>query len=238
MIETVAQVKAIANIKNNRLLITISGNIDSKLLEKLYTEIRFCVADLQPGFKVLSDVSQCNLVYISGMPVYKKIIDFLVANKVGEIIRIVQDQTISFKQITNFSEAINSYTPLYAYSREEAEKRLADIVSRDGIRLKLRHLFFDYASPAGNGKANIVDISISGCSVENASLPLATATELEGAIVFSEHPTLIDHVRMKAVVVRSEANRFAVNFLDLDDAFKDQFYQRLAHESSRSCPLP
>ena len=233
-----AQVKAIADIKSNRLSITVSGNIDSRSLEKLYTEIRFCVADLQPGFEVLSDISQCNLVYIAGLPIYKKIVDFLVTSKIGENIQIIQTQNIGSKQITTFSKAINSYTPLYAYSREEAEKRLVEIVPRDGIRLKLRHLFFEYTAPDGNGKANVTDISVSGCAVENASLPLAMATEVECLIVFSPHPPLIDQMRTKAVVVRVEANRFAVRFLDLDDAFKGQLYQRLAHESSRSCPLP
>ena len=45
-----SKTKAVANIKKNRLHVAMSGNIDTKALEKLYTEIRFCVADLKGKF--------------------------------------------------------------------------------------------------------------------------------------------------------------------------------------------
>jgi hypothetical protein len=237
MVESLTQVKAIADIKANRLHVTIAGTIDTRLLEKLYTEIRFCVADLRPGFEVVSDISQCQLLYIAGLPVYKKIIDYLVANRVGEIVRIIHDQYVGCKQIHTFSGRINSYTPLYAYSHEEAKQRLADTVRREGIRLKLRHLVLCYTVPSGNGTAVISDISISGCAVENATIPLAADTELEGSITFSSHATLIGQVEIKAVVVRCQADRFAVRFLGLSDDLKDQLYQRFAYESTLSCPL-
>ena len=72
------RIKATANIAKNRLHITMSGNVDSKSLEKLYTDIRFCVADLKKGFEVISDISQCNILYVSSFPNYKKIIDYLI----------------------------------------------------------------------------------------------------------------------------------------------------------------
>lgn len=114
--------KADANIKKNRLLVTIAGNVDGKSLEKLYTDIRFCVADLKEGFEVVSDISRCNLIYITGMPVYKKIIDFLIANKVGAIVRIIKKDNVSFRQLVNFSEKIHCYRSIYADNKEDAEK--------------------------------------------------------------------------------------------------------------------
>ncbi|MBM9537604.1 hypothetical protein [Desulfobulbus alkaliphilus] len=84
-----SKVKAVADIAKNRLYLTLSGNIDAKALNVLYTDVRFCVADLQPGFIVIDDTSDCNLMYLSGLPIYKKIMDYLVVNKVGEIIRVV-----------------------------------------------------------------------------------------------------------------------------------------------------
>jgi len=229
-----AQVKAKANLQKNRLHITASGNIDAKLLEKLYTDIRFCVADLKPGFQVLSDISQCQLFYITSLPTYKKIIDFLIAQRAGGIIRIIKHNNISCKQVINLSERIGGYSPLYVHSVEEAEQRLEEIVPRDGIRLILRHLLLTYDCPAGSGKGTIADISISGCAVENATLPLPLDLVLDGAITFAPHPPLIGSVQLKAKVVRSDGNRFAVHFLDLVEECKEQFFQRLVHEVARA----
>ena len=229
-----AQVKAKANLQKNRLHITVSGNINAKLLEKLYTDIRFCVADLKPGFQVLSDISQCQLFYITSMPTYKKIIDFLIAQRAGGIVRIIKQNNISCKQVINLSERIGGYTPLYVQSEEEAEQRLEEIVPRNGIRLKLRHLLIAYDCPAGNGKGTIADISISGCAVENATLPLPLDLVIEGSISFDQHPTFIGSVQLKARVVRTDGNRFAVHFLDLTEECKEQLFKRLAHEVSRA----
>lgn len=229
-----AQVKAKASIKKNRLHITVSGVIDSKLLEKLYTDIRFCVADLKPGFQVLSDISHCQLFYITSLPTYKKIIDFLIAQRAGGIIRIIKHNNISCKQVINLSELIGGYTPLYVQSEEEAEQRLEEVVPRNGIRLKFRHLLFAYDWPAGSGKGTIANISISGCAVENATLPLPLDLVIEGSIGFDPHPTLIGSVQMKARVVRSDGDFFAVQFIDLASDVQEQLFQRFVHELKRA----
>lgn len=134
----------------------------------------------------------------------------------------------------NFSDRIGGPIPLYAHSQDEAEQRLETIVPRHGIRLKLPHLLFGYASPVGSGKGTIADISISGCAVENATLPLPVDMVIEGSIGFDPHPTLIGSVQMKARVVRSDGNRFAVHFIELSHDFEEQLYQRYVHEVARA----
>lgn len=225
-----AQVKAKVNIPKNRLHLAISGNIDSKLLEKLYTEIRFCVADLKPGFQVLSDISQCQLFYITSLPIYKKIISFLIAQRAGEIVRIIKNNNISCKQVISFTDRIGGFAPLDVQNQEEAEQRLLEMIPRNGIRLKLRHLFFAYDAPAGSGKGTIADISVSGCAVENATMPLPVDLVIEGSISFDQHPTLIGSVQMQARVVRSDGNRFAVQFIELASDCQEQLFQRFVHE--------
>lgn len=234
MPSSTAQVKAKVNIAKNRLFLTITGPIDSKMLDKLYTEIRFCVADLKPGFQVLSDISQCQLIYVTGLPIYKKIIDYLIAQRAGEIVRIITNNNISYKQVLNFSDRISGYIPLYAHSQEEAEQRLETLVPRNGIRLKLPHLLFCYDSPVGSGKGTIADISVSGCAVENATLPLPVDLVIEGLIGFDQHPTLIGSVQMKARVVRGDGNRFAIQFIQLASDFQEQLFQRFVHEVTRA----
>ena len=113
-----------ADLKNNRLYITIAGRLNKKELDGLYTDIRFCVADLQPGFAVINDLSQCTLAALSGLPTFKKITDHLIANEVGKIVRIVDERRIVFKQILNVSATMKGYTPIYVQSHEEAEEVL------------------------------------------------------------------------------------------------------------------
>lgn len=42
-------------LKKNRLYLKMAGEMSKRELEKLYTEVRFCVADLQPSFNVIAD---------------------------------------------------------------------------------------------------------------------------------------------------------------------------------------
>ena len=119
---------------------SIAGNINAKMLQKLYTDIRFCVVDLKEGFEMVSDVSQCNILYVTGMPIYKKIIDFLIDNHVGSIVQIINDDNISYKQLANFFRIISDDNlnykqlpnrTLYAHTLEEAEQKLEELAGRD-----------------------------------------------------------------------------------------------------------
>lgn len=227
------QIKARAIVKKNRLHVTIAGNIDSKSLERLYTEIRFCVADLTKGFEVISDISQCNLLYISGLPIYKKIVDFLIAHRVGTIVRIIKNNNVSFKQIVNFSEKIHCYRTIYAESSEEAEQKLEHLIKRDGLRFRLNHILLQYEIGEAVGNGSLVDISVSGCAVESTTVPLAENDEIAINIQFDAHDTLPSQFQIKARVVRLGEQQFAAQFLDLDEDHREQLYKRLAHEVSR-----
>lgn len=71
------------DINKNRLYLTISGKVTKKELDKLYTDLRFCVAELQPGFDALSDFSECKLGNLNGLPTFRKISIYLVENVYG-----------------------------------------------------------------------------------------------------------------------------------------------------------
>nr|WP_321467992.1 PilZ domain-containing protein [uncultured Desulfobulbus sp.] len=227
-------VKVRADRKQNRLHITIAGKVDLHSLEQLYTDIRFCIAELNPGFEVINDLSRCQLIYITSLPTYKKIIDFLLSHNAGQIVRIVEEHAVSYKQIHSFTDQISCYQPLYVHSSQEAEQRLEEIRPRAGIRLKLRHLKLVYDSAVGSGEADINDISTSGCAVTKATLILPEQMDFEGFIAFPPHPPLIGHVQMKARVVRCSDTGFAAKFLDVSDEFREKLYQRFLHEAGRS----
>nr|WP_320012627.1 PilZ domain-containing protein [uncultured Desulfobulbus sp.] len=232
MPETITTARADA--VSNRLHLTISGKIDIQALELLFVEVQKAVAQLQPGFEVVNDISQCKFIYVNSLPIYKKIIDFLLTQKTGEIIRIVQSDNISCKQIMSFSDQIHCYQPLYASSSHEAEELLKTVKPRQGIRLQLKHLQMAYDSAAGSGEAMLVDISTTGCAVTQAKPILPVGTQFEGYIAFSPHPPLLGRIQLKAKVVRTNNLGFAASFIDLSDDFREQLYQRLIHEACQS----
>ncbi|MBM9537812.1 PilZ domain-containing protein [Desulfobulbus alkaliphilus] len=232
-----SKVKAVADISRNRLYLTMSGHVDAKTLNALYTDIRFCVADLQPGFIVIDDSSECNLIYLSGLPVYKKIMDYLAANKVGEVVRVVQD-TISHKQIINYTDKIQCYKTMYADQIEAAEKKLEATRRRNGIRFKLSGRSIEYTINNQNLSGTLVDLSISGCSVDVEGIVPAMAQELTIVLLFDRDDRHPSHFQIKTRVVRVSTSSFAVQFLDLDDDQQEQLYQRLVYEVSRPVDSP
>jgi hypothetical protein len=125
-------VRATAHTGKNRLHITLHGNTPKHLLEKLYTEVRFGVADLHPGFNVIVDVSSCNLIHVSGMPIYKKIIDYLISKKVGNVVRVIKNTNLSSRQLSNWTKLIPYHKVMHAYHMEEAEEQLARLARPEG----------------------------------------------------------------------------------------------------------
>jgi PilZ domain len=224
------ELKVRADIAKNRMHLTLSGNIKKESLTGFYTDIRFCVGDLKPGFDVIVDARLCNLFQISSFPIYKKIIDYLISKKVGEVIRVVKADTISRNQYLNFSKKIQSYKPIYATSIEEAEEILKKLCRRNGMRFQLHGLLVSYQTDQESGKGVLINISTSGCAIESPTLPLPIDTEITIILTFKGHARLSSSFNIKAKIVRTDEEMFAAQFLDLDDVRKDLLYQRLTHE--------
>ena len=230
MAATKQAVKATVNLKKNRLYLTISGNVDGKALEKLYTDVRFCVADLKEGFEVISDISEGNLIYLSGFPIFKKIIDFLIANKVGEIVRTLKNNSVIFHQVSNFSDKVLCYRTIYAESKDEAEQKLSELARRDGLRFRLNNVPFSFEYQGENGTGTLKDISVSGCAIEAATITVAEGSEIVLAFEFSEHETIQSCFKINGKIVRVEDKIFAVHFTEYLTSNRAEFYKRLSHE--------
>ena len=228
------KVKATADIKKNRLTITMSGNVDGKTLEKLYTDIRFCVCDLSKGFEVINNISQCNILYISSLPVYKKIIDYLISCNVGEIVRVAKDDHVSYKQMANIFKNSNHCKAIIVENENEAAEKLQLLKKRSGIRFKIKGLSVGYETNNGKGQGAVIDLSISGCAIDSPTIPLSPGENMVITIQFEEHDTLSSMFSIKAKTVRVDETKFAAQFLELEDERKEQLYQRLAYEVSRT----
>lgn len=155
------------DIKKNRLYINLSCDPSKDVLAKVYTDVRFCVADLKPGFDVITDLSQCTIGYLNGISILRKIMDYLIAKQVGQVIRVVGKQSLLFKQFIRISSIFRSYSPSYVTTLEEAEDKLTNFARRNGLRFCLHRQQIEYITNQEEGQAEIVDISLSGCAVQD-----------------------------------------------------------------------
>ena len=224
--------KARANRGKNRLYITITGYAQKKELDKLYTDVRFCVADLKPGFDVISDLSGCNLAHLSGIPTFRKIMNYLFLNGVGEVVRVINGKSVIFKQVLNLSLRTCGYRPIYAHTLLEAEERLEKSIKRNGIRLYVHRLPAAYSANEKTGEGNIVNLSISGCAIESATLPVSAEEEISVKIFFKQQDA-VNEFPVQARVVRAEGDTFAAEFKNLDDDSRDRLLKHLVVESER-----
>lgn len=120
-----------ADIKRNRLLITLRGNVAKKDAERIYTDIRFCVSDLKPGFSVINNLTESRIGHLSTIETFKKITSYLTEKQVGPVVRVVGRAKIIFQQMAKLTNMINCYQPIYAKTMEEAETILADLEQKN-----------------------------------------------------------------------------------------------------------
>lgn len=221
-----------ADIKKNRLCITIACNITKKELDKIYTDVRFCVADLKPGFDVVTDLSQCTIGHLNGIPTLRKIMAYLTAREPGEVVRIIGKTSLIFKQLLGFTSQFHSYKPIYVSSLEEAEKKL-DHTRRNGLRFNMNRHEVEYTFNQEQGKGYLFDISASGCAVQEPTIALPVDAEITLTLPFHQDSETISSFTFAAKTVRTEDERFAVQFTNLDDEQRARLYQCLAFEMQR-----
>lgn len=114
-----------ANIGENRLIIDLQGVLSKRDLESIYTDIRFCVSDLQPAFNVITDLTECRFGHLSAIPIFVKIRDFLIYKKVGKIVRVAGKTGVILRQLERLKTNNSDYIVHYVATRKEAEELLA-----------------------------------------------------------------------------------------------------------------
>lgn len=124
MREARSKAKVRSDIKKNRLYIIFDIDVKKNDVEQIYTDIRFGVADLQPGFSVINDLSNASIGHLSGASTFKRISDFLCSKEVGRVIRVIGGSSLLFRQISKLSDSISGYKPEYVESIEAAEQLL------------------------------------------------------------------------------------------------------------------
>jgi hypothetical protein len=223
--------KVKADIKKNRLYITLPSAANTKELQQIYTDVRFCVADLKPGFDVVTDLSQCTIGYLSGIPTLRKIMDFLVVNQMGRVIRIVGGMSVVLKQLIGIASKFQCYKPVYVATHEEAEEELDRPIKRNGLRFEINHRQIEYSIDHEKGTGRIVDISISGCAVQEPTIALSTNEEVSITIPLYQEQDKLSPFTTSAKVIWAEGNKLAFQFLDMDDDRKALLNKCLVNEA-------
>ena len=117
-----------ADIKRNRLIIKLRGTVPKKDTDQIYTDVRFCVSDLKPGFVVITDLTEAKIGHLAGIDSFRKIATYLAEKQVGPIIRVVGPSKIIFQQLAKITNQLAIYKPMYVKSMEEAEDLLKELL--------------------------------------------------------------------------------------------------------------
>ena len=105
-------------------------------MQEIFTEIRFCVADLKPGFSVINDMTQCKVGHLSELGTFSKAGDYLHSKEVGTVIRVVKKNQLVFNQISRVIDKKNFYPLIYVSTIEEAQEKLTKRLSDNKDRSK------------------------------------------------------------------------------------------------------
>ncbi len=219
-----------ADLNKNRLHFTISKKITKADLDSFYTDLRFCVADLQPNFDVIGDFSECDIMYVNSTPTFKKIMHHLITKRIREKIRVVKDNVFS-RQLKNFTLRQQIYEPSYASSLKEAEEHLSKHQRRNGLRIYLRNNQAEYSIGDTKEKSRIINMSTSGCALELGQLQPSVDEETLMKIALKNQESSLEQFNIKSKVVRTNNDLFAVQFLDLDEEKKNTLWNCILCES-------
>ena len=230
-----ARSTATANIAKNRLYITIAGKLSKGNLDKLYTDIRFCVVDLKDGFDVITDLSGCTLAALNGLSTFQKITDYLITNKVGRVVRVIDERQVVVRQMLNLAAKLQGYQADYVDSVTQAEE-LIDTQDRNELRFYLHSQRVQYTVNSESGTGKIIDISASGCLIKLVALIPEIDEIISLSTTFSKHEDLLEVFEVQARIIRVDGDTFAVKFENLRESQREQLWERLVHESR--CELP
>lgn len=220
-----------SEVKINRLYIKIARKLTKKDLDNLYTDIRFCVADLEPGFDVITDLSECTIATLNGVSTFKKIANYLIENQVGTVIRVMNDDSIVFRQFINLTSRTQGYKPIIVSTLEEAELELSEAAKRSAPRFHLFKQPVELRGAEYQGTGMVIDISASGCAVKSKTSLPKVGEELSFTISFSEHQDFVSEFVLPSKVVKVEKGWFAVHFISVEEKIKDDLGRRLVYES-------
>lgn len=216
--------KVETSIMENRITLIFSRILRKKELDSIYTDVRFATKDLKPGFNVISDFSETKLLYLNGLGVFRKIFNFILSNESGEIVRVIQDNRLIYKQLLNLSLRAPGYTPVYAPTIEKAQAKIKQAERRNGLRFNLLQHPVEFLIGGEKHDGAITNISTSGCAILSNSLQPEMNSPVEVIFSLNDQKRQSRRFSIKSKVVRVENDVFAVSFIDIDKNNKNNLW--------------
>lgn len=229
--------KVRADLNKNRLYCTIGGSVSTEDLKKFYTEVRFAVADLQPGFDVITDLSSIKLGHLAALPTFRKVIHYLASSQPGAVVRVMPKRNTFYRQAMNYASRSQGYVPLYVDTLEEAEELLDTKVKRNGLRFALIEKAACCRVAERRLEVTVANISTSGCALQLMRSKEAfpeIGSELRLQLTLSQSGKQQCDFEIRAMVVRHFDGGFAVMFAEEFEAEKKDLWLCLLYETERA----
>lgn len=225
--------KVTANIGTNTLTFQTAGWVSRKDLENLYTDVRFCVADLKPGFYVITDLSECSFGSLNAIATLRKIMNYLMEMQVGQVIRITKQNSLVHKQIMNFASRTQGYKAVYVQSLEEAEKLIEESDGPKNIHFRLLQMPVHFSTESENGTGYILEISIKCCKIAFLSATFTPGDEVNITLEFIKRDGSEQLFDLPSQVTEVSEEHFTAEFQDLDDKNRENLRKCIVQEAQR-----
>lgn len=225
--------KVRVDIPRNRLYCSIAGKITGKDISGFYTDIRFGVADLKPGFDVVTDLTQCQLSHLAAIPTFRKIMHYLASKGVREVVRVVDRNSMVFRQAMNVTARFQGYKPVYVDTLNAADELLDQSNARNGLRFHLLKTQAVYETEDLSSDGRVLDISITGCAILTQTDIPAVGQKLRIKIALTVPKSEERVFELDAEVVRLISDGFAVTFTGYEDTTPKQLLDCLVYELKR-----
>lgn len=113
-----------ADIRRNRLYITLEGTVDKHAAEQVVGNIVHETGRLYPGFDVITDLTRAKIGHLNAASVFRGAMEFLAARGVRRVVRVVGRSKVILAQFMRLSNGFKVYKAIYVGSMEDAEKEL------------------------------------------------------------------------------------------------------------------
>jgi hypothetical protein len=103
----------------------LGATVSNPEIERICREVEVCVSELKSGFSVVTDLTNCQIGHLTGLPTFRKIMEHLLEQEVGKVVRVVGRSKLIFNQISRITDQVQAYKPVYVATLEEAEEELS-----------------------------------------------------------------------------------------------------------------
>ncbi len=219
------------DIPNNRLYCIVGGNVTRADIDSFFTEVRFGVADLKPGFAVITDLTNCHYSHLAAIPTYRKIMHYLASSGVREVVRVVNTGNLIYRQAMNLASRIQGYSTVYVKTLDEAESFLEQSQRRESLRYLLLRKPVQLVVDDRAFQGQLMDVSTSGCAVTGTSEAPAVGTVVHMSFALCDKKSDENRFEIDAEVVRHFGQGFAVRFISFGNVDRDKLQECLVQQA-------